>query len=187
LIWRYLIEGPWIVFCVYWAVGALKTRRTVSQESLVSRSGFVLLEVSGFVSLFSDIAAIGVLGRHIFHRSYALAVAGVALTWAGIAIALWARWHLGQYWSARITLKEDHRLIRTGPYAHFRHPIYSGIILAALGGALAIDKWRCFVGLGLIVLGYWMKARKEETLLAAQFGEAFEEHCRHTGFLIPKF
>jgi protein-S-isoprenylcysteine O-methyltransferase Ste14 len=39
----------------------------------------------------------------------------------------------------------------------------------------------------LIVLGYWIKARKEEFMLAAQFGEVFKEHCRHTGFLIPKF
>jgi protein-S-isoprenylcysteine O-methyltransferase Ste14 len=36
-------------------------------------------------------------------------------------------------------------------------------------------------------LAYWIKARKEESMLAAQFGEAFEEHCLHTGFLIPKF
>jgi hypothetical protein len=92
-------------------------------------------------------------------RTYALAATGVALTWIGIAIALWARWHLGQYWSARVTIKEDHKLIRTGPYAYFRHPIYSGIDLAAVGGALAIDEWRCVAGVGLIVLGYWIKAR----------------------------
>jgi protein-S-isoprenylcysteine O-methyltransferase Ste14 len=174
MIWRYLIEGPWIVFCAYWAASALKTRRTVSQESLASRCGFLFLEILGFVLLFTGIAD-------------ALAVTGVALTWIGIAIALWARWHLGQYWSGRVTLKEDHQIIRTGPYAHFRHPIYSGLDLAALGGALAIDRWRCLAGVGLIVLGYWMKARKEESMLAAQFGEAFKDHCRHTGFLIPKF
>jgi len=187
LIWHYLVEGPWIVFCAYWAVGALRTRRTVSQESLASRARFILLEIVGYVLLFSDIAAFGALGHRVFHRTYVIAFTGVALTWIGIAIALWARWHLGQYWSARITLKEDHKLIRTGPYAHLRHPIYSGIILAAGGGALAIDKWRCFAGVALIVLGYWTKARKEETMLAARFGEAFEEHCRHTGFLIPRF
>ena len=187
MIWHYLVEGPWILFCAYWAIGALKTRRTVSQESLASRARFILLEIAGYVLLFSDIAAFGALGHRVFHRSYAIAVTGVALTWMGIAIALWARWHLGQYWSARITLKEDHKLIRTGPYAHLRHPIYSGIILAAAGGALAIDKWRCFAGVAFIVLGYWMKARKEETMLAAQFGEAFKEHCRHAGFLIPRF
>ena len=187
MVWRYLIEGPWVVFVVYWAAGALKTRRTVSQESVASRYGTLFVEILGFVLLFTEFVAIGVLGHRVVHRTYALAVTGVILTWIGIAIALWARWHLGQYWSARVTLKEEHKLIRTGPYAHFRHPIYSGIDLAAIGGALAIDKWRCVVGVGLIVFGYWIKARREESMLAAQFGEAFEEHCRQTGFLIPKF
>jgi protein-S-isoprenylcysteine O-methyltransferase Ste14 len=186
MIWRYLIEGPWIVFVAYWAAGALKTRRTVSQESFASRYGILFLEILGFAMLFSDAAGIGILGHPVVQRTNALAVAGVALTWIGIAIALWARWHLGQYWSARVTLKEDHKIIRTGPYAHFRHPIYSGIDLGAVGGALAINQWRCLVGVGLIVLGYWIKARKEESMLTAQFGKAFEEHCRHTGFLIPR-
>jgi protein-S-isoprenylcysteine O-methyltransferase Ste14 len=187
MIWYYIIGGPWIVFCVYWAVGALKTRRTVSHESSAARFVTLFLEILGFGLLFSDMAGIGVLGHRVVHGTYALAVVGVALTWIGIAIALWARWHLGQYWSARVTLKEDHKLIGTGPYAYFRHPIYSGIDLAAVGGALAIDEWRCVVGVGLIVLGYWIKARKEESMLGAQFGEDFKEHCRHTGFLLPKF
>jgi protein-S-isoprenylcysteine O-methyltransferase Ste14 len=39
----------------------------------------------------------------------------------------------------------------------------------------------------MIVLGYWIKARKEESMLATQFGKTFQEHCRRTGFLIPKF
>jgi protein-S-isoprenylcysteine O-methyltransferase Ste14 len=167
-------------------VGALKTRRTVSRESFTSRYGILFLEILGFVLLFSDAAGIGVLGHRVVHRTYALAVAGVVLTWIGITIARWARWHLGQYWSARVTLKEGHNLIRTGPYAHFRHPIYCGIDLAAVGGALAIDQWRCLAGVGLIVLGYWIKARKEATMLAAPFGVAFEEHCLHIGFQIPK-
>ena len=187
MIWRYLIEGPWIVFVVYWAVGALRTRRTVSHESGAARFGFMLLEILAFVLLFSERAGVDGLSRRIYHQTYALAVVGVALTWVGITLALWARWHLGEFWSARITLKEGHELIRTGPYRHFRHPIYSGIDLAALGGALAIDRWRCVLGVCLIVLGYWIKARKEEALLTTRFGEAFQEHCRHTGFLIPKF
>jgi protein-S-isoprenylcysteine O-methyltransferase Ste14 len=43
------------------------------------------------------------------------------------------------------------------------------------------------VGVALIVLGYWIKARKEESMLSAQFGEPFQEHCRQAGFLFPKF
>lgn len=113
--WRHLIESPWIVFVFYWALSALKTRRTQRKESFASRYGILLLEVAGFALLFMDEAEIGMLGHRVIPRSHALAVTGVTLTWAGIALALWARWHLGQYWSARITIKEDHKLIRTGP------------------------------------------------------------------------
>ncbi|MFZ0771959.1 MAG: isoprenylcysteine carboxylmethyltransferase family protein [Candidatus Sulfotelmatobacter sp.] len=183
--WKYLIEGPWIAFVVYWAVGALKTRRTERTESFTSRYGILFIEIVGFALVFMDETEIGILGLRVIPRSYALGVTGVALTWAGIALALWARWHLGQYWSARITIKEDHKLIRTGPYARLRHPIYSGLDLAAIGSALVIDRWRCVVGVCLIILGYWIKAKREEAMLTEQFGADYQEHCRHTGFLFP--
>jgi protein-S-isoprenylcysteine O-methyltransferase Ste14 len=170
-----LVKIPW-----------LTTRRTISRESFTSRYSILLVEVVGFVLLFSETAGIGVLGRHIFPRTYALSFAGIVLTWVGIAIALWARWHLGQYWSARVTLKEGHQLIRSGPYAYFRHPIYSGLDLAVVGTALAIDRWRSVAGVAIIVVGYWIKARKEESMLSEQFGPLFQEHCQHTGFLLPR-
>lgn len=187
MVWKYLIEGPWIVFVVYWAMSALKTRRTERTESFASRYGILLLEIAGFALLFMDEAEIGIFGKRVFPRTYVLAATGVVLTWAGIALALWARRHLGQYWSARITIKEDHKLIRTGPYTRLRHPIYSGLDLAAVGSALAINRWRCVAGVCLIILGYWIKARREEDMLAAQFGPAFREHQQHTGFLLPRF
>lgn len=178
---------PWAVFVLYWIFGALKTRGTVRRESSASRIGMMLLEITGFVLVFLEYPEIGALDRRAFPQTYALAATGVALTWIGIGIAVWARYHLGQYWSARAAIKRDHKLIRTGPYAWFRHPIYTGLDLAALGGVLAIGEVRSVIGLFLIVLGYWIKARTEERMLSAQFGEAFEEHCRHTGFLLPKF
>jgi protein-S-isoprenylcysteine O-methyltransferase Ste14 len=184
--WKYLIEGAWIVLVACWAVSALKTRRTERAESFASRYGVLFLEIVGFALVFMDETEFGILGRRIIPRTYALDVTGVALTWAGIALALWARWHLGQYWSARITIKEDHRLICTGPYARLRHPIYSGLDLAAIGTALAIDRWRSVTFVGLIVLGFWIKARREEAMLRAQFGADFDAHCRRTGFLFPR-
>ena len=130
-------------------------------------------------------ADIGFLGERIIPRSLPIGVIAVALTWAGIALAIWARWHLGQYWSGRITIKEDHKLIRTGPYARLRHPIYSGLDLAAIGSALAIGRWRCIVGVCVIIVGFWIKAKREEAMLGAKFGSDFEEHRRQTGFLLP--
>jgi protein-S-isoprenylcysteine O-methyltransferase Ste14 len=77
-------------------------------------------------------------------------------------------------------------LIRSGPYARLRNPIYTGLDLAALGGLLAIDEWRCLAGVCLVVTGYVLKALRENSLLAGQFGAAWAEHKRLTGFLFPK-
>jgi len=183
---KYLREVPWIVFVAYWIVSALKTRRTEKQESFGWRYGIMFLEAVGLTLLFSERAGIGVLGRKAIPRTLDVRVLAGILIWAGIGLALWARWHLGQYWSGRITIKQDHKLIRTGPYARLRHPIYSGLDLAAIGTALSIDRWRCFIGICVIVLGFWVKAKREEAMLARQFGAAFEEHKQHTGFLLPR-
>jgi protein-S-isoprenylcysteine O-methyltransferase Ste14 len=186
MIWTYLIQGPWVVFLAYWIIAARKTNRTERKEPFAWRYGIMFIEIVGFVILFDDHADIGVLGHKIIPRSIALMIVSVALTWAGIGLALWARTHLGQYWSGRITIKEDHKLIRTGPYARLRHPIYSGLDVAVIGSALAIDHWRCMLGVCVIILGFWIKAKREEAMLSGQFGAAFDEHRRYTGFLLPK-
>jgi protein-S-isoprenylcysteine O-methyltransferase Ste14 len=187
MIWRILIDIPWFAFLAYWIVSAFHTKRTEKRESFAARYGVMFVEVVGFVFLFKNSAGIGFLGKQVFERSFASNVIAVALTWAGIALAIWARVHLGQYWSGRITIKEDHKLIRTGPYARLRHPIYSGLDLAAIGAALAIDRWRCAVGVSAVIVGFWIKAKREEAMLEKQFGADFDEHRRHTGFLLPHF
>jgi protein-S-isoprenylcysteine O-methyltransferase Ste14 len=186
-VFRLLVVVPWIVFLIYWIVSAIRTRVTVQTESFASRYSILLIEVVGFVLLFRHSAGIGFLGTRFMHRTLASVIAGLILIWMGIGLAIWARYHLAEYWSARITIKEDHQLIRTGPYARLRHPIYSGLILAAIGSAVVIDQWRCVLGVCLILTGYCIKARKEEAMLTRQFGESFREHQKHAGFLIPRF
>jgi len=186
-VFHLLVEVPWIVFVLYWIVSAIRTRDTLQTESFASRYAILLIEAAGFVLLFRHSAGIGFLGNRVMHRTLASAIVGSILTWMGIGLAIWARYHLAEYWSARITFKEDHQLIRTGPYTRLRHPIYSGIVLAAIGSAVVIDQWRCVLGVGLVLVGYCIKARKEETMLTQQFGDAFCEHQKHAGFLIPRF
>jgi protein-S-isoprenylcysteine O-methyltransferase Ste14 len=186
-VFHLLVEVPWIVFVLYWIVSAIRTRDTLQTESFASRYAILLIEVAGFVLLFRHSAGIGFLGNRFMHRTLASAIVGSILTWMGIGLAIWARYHLAEYWSARITIKEDHQLIRTGPYARLRHPIYSGIVLAAIGSAVVIDQRRCVLGVCLVLIGYCIKARKEETMLTQQFGDAFREHQKHAGFLVPRF
>jgi protein-S-isoprenylcysteine O-methyltransferase Ste14 len=187
MIWRILIDIPWFIFLAYWLISAFNTRRTEKREAFLARYSVMFVEVIGFVFLFENSASIGFLGRQVFDRSYAVDAISIAFTWGGIALAIWARVHLGQYWSGRITIKEDHKLIRTGPYTRLRHPIYSGLDLAAIGTALAIDRWRCVAGVCVIIIGFWIKAKREEAMLEKQFGADFEQHRRQTGFLLPRF
>jgi len=186
-VFRDLIELPWIVFVVYWIIGALKTRATREKESLASRYAVLSLEIVGYMLIFNGSTGFGFLGNRIIPRTLVVAIPGVICTWAGIGLALWARYHLAEYWSARVTIKEDHQLIRTGPYTHLRHPIYSGLVLATIGSAVVIDEWRCVLGICLVLTGYWVKARKEEVMLSQEFGDVFREHQKHTGFLVPRF
>jgi len=122
MLWSYLIDIPWVIFIAYWILAAFDTRKTAKKESFIWRFGIMFMIVFGFSLLFRNHADTGFLGQPIFPRSDALRALSVVLVWAGIALAIWARWHLGQYWSGRVTIKEDHKLIRTGPYARLRHP-----------------------------------------------------------------
>jgi len=186
-VFRALVEIPWIVFIVYWIIGAVKTRANRETESFTSRFAVLLLEGVGYVLIFSGSTGIGFLGTRFIPHTMAGAILGVVLVWSGVALAIWARYHLAEYWSARVTIKEDHQLIRTGPYTYLRHPIYSGLVLATIGSALVIDEWRCILGTCLVLVGYCFKAKIQEAMLSQHFGEAAREHQKDTGFLIPRF
>ena len=92
------------------------------------------------------------------------AYVGLALTVAGLAFAVWARFHIGTNWSPLIHLKEGHELIRTGPYAIVRHPIYSGLMLATLGTAIALGRLSGFIAFVLVVAAWGCKSRLEESV-----------------------
>jgi protein-S-isoprenylcysteine O-methyltransferase Ste14 len=103
-----------------------------------------------------------------------------------VAFAIWARRHIGRNWSGQVTIRKEHELIRTGPYARIRHPIYTGILLALAGTALAIGEYRAILAFAVIAIGFIVKAKREESFLAMQFGPAFDEHRQQTGFFLPR-
>ena len=86
-----------------------------------------------------------------------------------------------------VTLKKDHELIRSGLYRWIRHPIYTGILLAVIGTALARGHLRGWLGFVVLWGNFFFKARREETFLRQEFGADFDEHARHTGMFFPNF
>jgi protein-S-isoprenylcysteine O-methyltransferase Ste14 len=178
---------PWYVLCIYWTISALRVKRTKVQEDPGARLFHIAVMALAFFLLFSRRLEIGPLGLRFAPVSSWLRTSGTVLTFVGAGIAIWARYSLGQYWSARVTLKIDHQLIRSGPYAWVRHPLYSGLLLAMAGTALVVGEWRGVVGVVVALAEFSRKAAKEEALLAGEFGEQYQEYRRQAGFLTPHF
>jgi len=100
-------------------------------------------------------------------------------------LAVWARIKLAGNWSGTVTLKEDHEIVRTGPYRWIRHPIYSGLLLGLLGSAVALGDVRGLVALLLAVGAFWARIRLEERRLEDHFGAAYVEYRRASWAIIP--
>ena len=131
------------------------------------------------------ICALGVLGERFVPFGPAAAYAGFALTVIGLGFAVWARFTIGRNWGRLVTVQEGHKMMRNGPYAIVRHPIYSGFMLATLGTAIIVGQVGGLVSVALIVISWGYKSRLEETLMVEQFGAEYEDYRRHVKALIP--
>ena len=192
-----VIYYPWDIWIVSWLAAALWVNRTLKRPTFGSEWPYRIVEWTGIALLLvmksedSGDFRRGVIDSNPFAQRYwALPTAAgwvmVGLAVFGLLFCWWARIYLGRLWSARITRKENHHIVDTGPYAFVRHPIYTGIILAAAATAAEKGSGFAIIGLALIVVGYWMKARLEEQFLRAELGaEAYDAYARKTAMLIP--
>jgi protein-S-isoprenylcysteine O-methyltransferase Ste14 len=182
----YAIELPWLIFVTYWLIAGFRVNKMERREPAGSTLARILIMAPAYYLLFSHDLDLGLLNlRFVPYRDW-IFLLGSALTWVGVGFAICARYHLAQFWSASVALRAGHQLIRTGPYAHIRHPIYTGMLTAVLGSALAVGRYRALLAFLAILAGFVWKSIREEKLLASQFGSTFDEHRRHSGFFLPR-
>ena len=79
----------------------------------------------------------------------------------------------------------EHRVIDTGPFALVRHPIYLGLDLLALGTAIWTPTVIVWVATALVLVGSDFRARAEEKLLLAAFGDTYRDYTRRTRRFVP--
>jgi len=183
---KLICDDLWMAFFVVWMLAALQTKRAVERADLGRRLAYGIPVVLGFSLMFSDRWPIPWLDRRVLPRTQELAIAAIALTLAGMAFAVWARVHLGRNWSSAPTIKEQHQLIRSGPYRLVRHPIYTGLLIALAGTFLANGRVRGALSLVVVWLAFDIKRRIEEDFMVQTFGPQYEDYRRSTGALFPR-
>ncbi len=186
-IYNWLIVALWLIFIAYWAIMGARAKRTIGARFWGREAGLrVAVVVLVLLALRLPVV------RHALRnmRAYAAAASplmgliGVVLCAFGVGLAIWARSHLGRNWGMPMTRKENPELVTSGPYAYVRHPIYTGMLIAALGTAISISP---FWLIPLVLLGVYFvySARREEKLMMEQFPGQYPQYMSRTKMLVP--
>ncbi|MDR3530171.1 MAG: isoprenylcysteine carboxylmethyltransferase family protein [Rhodopila sp.] len=184
-LYRDLIPTLWLLWLAGWTISGWRTKRVLRAEGIASRLSHLIPLGAGIALLVSRRAAGPWLARFVVTQSAWTFWTGAALVILGLCFAAWARIHLAGNWSGTVTLKQDHSLTRTGPYRLVRHPIYTGLLIAILGSAVAEAEWRGLVAFVLITLSFLRKIVIEERFLTAQFGDAYACYRAEVPALVP--
>jgi protein-S-isoprenylcysteine O-methyltransferase Ste14 len=170
------VGWAWIAFWIYWLVSA-----SVGKQSVPSgwRTRLTGVSVVG-VFLIAGVLRGGSLAVH----SVVLETMGMLVFACGIALAVWARLHLGHNWGMPMTQRAEPELVTSGPYSFVRHPIYTGLLTAMLGTAL-VDNLLGLIVVAVLVAYFYYCGTVEERNLTATFPTAYPEYRSRTKMLIP--
>lgn len=168
----------WAAFWIYWIVAAFSTKRghvPWSRELRIRALVFVLAIVLLRSGLFRNSG---------LNTSPWRASLGLLLFALGLGFAIWARLHIGRNWGSPMSKKDDPELVTSGPYQLVRHPIYSGILLAGVGTAVALS-WIWLIAMVLAAVYFVYSATVEERYLTEQFPETYPTYRHSTKMLVP--
>ena len=185
-LYRYLFPALWCGWAAYWWLLSRRVKTTVRSESYASRLTHVLPLVVAGTLLAAPNLRLGPLDTPLLQQTDVTFWVGAGLTVAGLLFAIWARHYIGANWSGTVTIKDEHELVTTGPYALVRHPIYTGLLLALIGTAFAVGQWRAVVAVVITVIAIVHKLRIEERWMLERFGEAYRAYCARVPRLVPR-
>jgi protein-S-isoprenylcysteine O-methyltransferase Ste14 len=179
-----LFPTLWIAWLIYWWASARNVKVNRWQEPLSSQLLHrVPMLLGAFLLAASRVLPLA-LRRRVIAPGPIVPTLGIVLIASGLGFSVWARRHLGRNWSSQVVVKQDHALVRTGPYSRLRHPIYTGILAALLGSVLIIGEVRAYIAFVLLFVSFAIKSHAEEARMRETFPE-YEQYRRETSALIP--
>ena len=177
----------WLAWLAYWLAAARNVKPARRRESPASRLLTIVLTIPAAVLLAVRGPWLPWLSARFLPDTMIVYLLGLLMVVAGLAFAIWARVHLGRNWSGTVTVKENHELIRSGPYAIVRHPIYTGLLLAILGTAIVVGEWRGLLAFCFLTIALVLKLRREERFMEESFPDTYPSYCAQVPALIPLF
>jgi len=178
------IVAAWLIWLVTWILAAGWSARTASHHDLGAESPSRVLTLAAIVMIL--ISYWPVTSARLWDTPASLGWALFALAAIGFAFTWMARLHLGPLWSGASAPTEDHRIVDTGPYGIVRHPVYAGLLLAALATAAESGRVEAVVGALVLIAALSLRAKLEERFLRRDLGDAaYTAYRQRVPMLIP--
>jgi protein-S-isoprenylcysteine O-methyltransferase len=182
-----MFQTLFLVVCTVWAaseiaIGSrLRTKIEPSRDAgtmgLVLGVGYASVALGVYLAVADD----GVLAR-----PSVVGIVGLVAIVAGLIIRAYAIVTLRHFFTVNVTVRDDHRLIRSGPYRFVRHPSYTGSLLSFYGLALAVENvWAATILIVPITVAFLIRIRVEEAVLRNAFPSEYPEYERSTSRLVP--
>ena len=172
----------WLLLCwLLWAIPFfIRTRKQPKDRKAVtapaSKWGVAVQAVAFFLAWL----------RIVRSNPPGMLIASMLIAPASAWFAWRAVTHLGKQWRIQAGVYSDHELVRTGPYAVVRHPIYTSMLGMLVATGLVQTWWPVLIAAVLIyIAGMEVRIRAEEALLAARFGESFVRYRASVPAYIP--
>jgi protein-S-isoprenylcysteine O-methyltransferase Ste14 len=168
----------WAAFWTYWLVAAFSMKRgRVAWSSELRIRAVIAVVVIVLIRL-------GAFRNHGINSDAWRAGLGLVLFAVGLGFAIWARLHIGRNWGSPMSQRDDPELVSSGPYRLVRHPIYSGVLVAGAGTAVALS-WTWLIAVVLAGVYFLYSATVEERNLTEQFPDTYPAYRRSTKMLVP--
>jgi protein-S-isoprenylcysteine O-methyltransferase Ste14 len=183
-----LLPQVYTFVCVLWFITEVVGTRIATgiRAQDLDRASLGAIWITLLLSILAG-SIVRMLGFGDWHRHDRVLLATASLlVVVGGAIRLTAILTLKKFFTVRVTILSDHRLIQRGLYARVRHPSYLGALIGFFGVGLGMCNWLSLPVVFLPVLGAFLyRIRVEERALQQRFGQEYEAYCRSTKRLVP--
>lgn len=179
-----IIAVSWLVFIAAqlrtWKPDSIDADAVVADRR--SHTVFALATVCGmavaWVLAYVDVAVLPV--------QPAVVAIGMVMMWAALALRIWARRTLGEFFDPKVTIRSTHVLVDRGPYRLLRHPIYLSYLLCYSGLGVALGTILTVAACSIpTIAALAYRVHVEEAELAGHFGDAWSAYANGRARVIP--